>query len=376
MNIPFRQHHLLRFFALYEESLKPVDYLLSLYFKEHRSLGSKDRREMGDSLYGIIRWQGLLDALSAAPTWEARLKTWNEINPLDFLEDAKLPLHVRYSFPEALFNRLLNAYGEEKTKKICLASNMPAPVTVRVNTLKIDRESLLKRWREQKYSVEACPQSPLGIRFAHKMAFTSMEEFRLGLFEIQDEGSQLVAALVEAAPGHKILDYCAGAGGKTLAFAPAMANKGQVYLHDIRPWILQEAKKRLRKAGIQNAQFIPPGDKKLRMIRGHLDTVLVDVPCSGTGTLRRNPDMKWKYSDEMLERLLEQQQEIVVEAIDYLKPKGRLIYATCSILPEENDRQIAKLCEELQLKVLSPAFHSLPTPGEMDGFYGVVLGRE
>lgn len=375
MPLPFRHHHLLEFFSLYEESTKPVDYLLSLYFKEHRALGSKDRRDIGDMLYGILRWKGLLDALSDKQTWEERLRIWEEVDPLSYINDTSLPLHVRCSFPQNLFDRLVAAYGEEEAKKLCLACNMPAPVTVRVNPLKIDRDSLLLRWREQDYPVEPCAQASLGIRFAQKMAFSSMEEFRQGLFEIQDEGSQLVAGLVDAKPGDKILDYCAGAGGKTLAFAPFMANKGQIYLHDIRPWILQEAKKRLRKAGIQNAQFVPPEDKILRMIRGHMDVVLVDVPCSGTGTLRRNPDMKWKYNDVMLERLIEQQYDIAAEALSYLKPKGRLIYATCSILPEENEKQIAKLCDAFDLEMISPAFHSLPEEGEMDGFYGVQLRK-
>ncbi len=123
-----------------------------------------------------------------------------------------------------------------------------------------------------------------------------MPEFKQGLFEVQDEGSQLIANLMDPTPGDQVMDYCAGSGGKTLAFAPKMQHRGQIYLHDIRPWALDEARKRLKRAGIQNAQVVLPEDPKLNKLRGKMDWVLVDAPCTGSGTFRRNPDMKWKFS--------------------------------------------------------------------------------
>jgi len=187
-----------------------------------------------------------------------------------------------------------------------------------------------------------------------------LPEFKAGFFEIQDEGSQLIANHVTASPGDHILDYCAGSGGKTLAFAPKMKNKGQIYLYDIRPYTLIEAKKRLKRAGIQNAQLLDDKKLKKRGLHSRMDWVLLDVPCSGTGTLRRNPDMKWKLTPETFTRLVEEQRKIFDSAFKFLKPNGKIVYATCSVFPEENEEQIATFIEKYGLKLLHTPFLSFP----------------
>jgi len=197
------------------------------------------------------------------------------------------------------------------------------------------------------------------------------------LFEVQDEGSQLIADLIEATPRDHVLDYCAGSGGKTLAFAPKMQHKGQIYLHDVRLPALMEAKKRLCRAGIQNAQILLPDDNsKKKLLKKSMDWVLVDVPCSGTGTLRRNPDMKWNFQPDTIEKLIDKQQQIFEEALPFLHPQGSIVYATCSILPQENEEQIAYFIKKFKMKIVNAPFRSTPLSNGMDGFFGAVLKWE
>lgn len=371
----FQKHHLLSILQLFEEQRLPLDLFLSGYFRGHKAVGAKDRRLICEALYGMIRWRGLLDHfLPKPPTWEARSTLLSSINPLDYREKSEIPLHIRASFPKEFFQILVDAYGEEKALEIAMISNTSAPTTVRVNELKTSRESLFSKWKET-YPVSLSTQSPWGIIFHKRINFFELPEFKEGLFEIQDEGSQLLAMLVEAKPGDQILDYCAGSGGKTLAFAPRTQGKGQIYLHDVRPRALLEARKRLKRAGIQNCQPLHADDAHKQRLKGRMDWVLVDVPCSGSGTLRRNPDMKWRFDPEMLERLVQEQRAIFAEAVKFLKPTGRLVYATCSILPQENQMQTA-FFEQQHPVVLEKTFCTLPEPGGMDGFFGATFRRK
>jgi 16S rRNA (cytosine967-C5)-methyltransferase len=367
----FREHHLFEILKLHDGRQMPIDALLSQYFRANKAVGSKDRRFISEAIYGMVRWRGLLDHMAEKPTWEERFKVFLRRPPAEYRNEGEIPLHVRASFPKALFQLLVSHFGEERAFELCLICNAPAPTTIRVNRLKTTRDGLLERWKGL-YDVSATKQSPDGIVFHKKVNFFGLPEFKEGLFEIQDEGSQLVAGLVEAKPGDEVLDFCAGAGGKSLAFAPAMQGKGQIYLHDIRKSALEEAKKRIRRAGIQNAQIVFPDDPKLNLLKGRMDWVLVDAPCTGLGTLRRNPDMKWKFTPDMVERIVAEQRAIFAQAATYLNPKGKIVYATCSILPDENESQLAYFKEQLG-KEERAVFSSSPTPGGMDGFFGVTF---
>jgi 16S rRNA (cytosine967-C5)-methyltransferase len=369
MKIPFPEHHLFQLLKRFDNQHLPLDLFLSNYFKAHRALGSKDRLLITQAVYGMTRWKTLLDHLvGPTPTWELRYAFFRNFQPTNYLSVNTIPPHIRISFPKELFSLLIESYGQEKAVDLCLVCNTEAPMTVRINPLKTTREILLEKWK-QLYEVIPCEHSWLGIQFKKRIPLVGTPEFKGGLFEIQDEASQIVASLVKGEPGQHILDYCAGAGGKTLGFAHRLENRGQIYLHDIRPAILEQARKRLRRAGIQNGQFLLAGHPGLEKLSGKMDWVLVDAPCTGTGTLRRNPDQKWKFSLPLMNRLVGQQRMIFEKALSFVKPGGSIIYATCSILKAENESQVDHFLKHYDLKMVAPPFVSLPTHGGMDGFF-------
>lgn len=370
---PFREHHLIQLLESYDAQKLPLDLHINNYFRSHKALGSKDRAFLAETTYFLIRWLGLIDYLIDIPaTWEKRIAFLPNFDWKSYQSDENIPQHVRVSFPESLYHLFLEGYGSARASDLCLISNTPAPTTVRINELKITRDEMLNLWGDQ-YEIEPCKQAPNGITFLKKLNFFSMPEFKKGYFEVQDEGSQLLANLVQCEAGQLIMDFCAGSGGKTLAFAPIMQNTGQIFLHDVRSYALQDAKKRLRRAGIQNAQIVQDEDPKLKKLKKKMDWVLVDAPCSGTGTLRRNPDMKWKFRMEMLQRLMGQQRSIFEKALSFMKPEGRIVYGTCSLLPQENESQLNHFLKTYQLKIEGKIFQSFPSLGGMDGFFGVVL---
>jgi 16S rRNA (cytosine967-C5)-methyltransferase len=376
MKKPFREYHTLEIFHAFGMQAGPLDLFLRNYFRSHKAVGAKDRKEIAETVYGIIRWQELLDhIIGASPaSWEQRYRRFSHFSPEDYLADESLPWHVRLSFPQAFFQFLVEQLGEERAIPFCQASNDSAPTTVRTNALKIARDALLLQWQNA-FAVSACKYSPHGITFHKKINFFGLPEFKSGLFEVQDEASQLIADLVAASPGDQVLDFCAGSGGKSLAIAAKMGGKGQLYLHDVRPSVLQEAKKRLHRAGIQNAQTLLATAPHKNALKNDMDWVLVDAPCSGTGTLRRNPDMKWKFDKSILDRLIEEQRAIFREALRFMKSNGKIVYATCSILPMENEAQAAFFEKEYGLRQIN-TFSSSPKKGEMDGFFGIVFTKK
>ncbi len=373
--VSFRDHHLLSILHLFDGETLPLDIFLRYYFRVHTAVGSKDRKEICDKVYGMVRWRGLLDHLIKEPlSWEARLQAYasplfekSKQNPL-------LPPHIRVSFPQDFYTLLTTSLGESKAEEFCLSSNESAPTTVRVNLLKTTRETLLNKWKRS-YLISPCSHSHTAIRFEEKINFFATEEFKAGEFEVQDEASQLIAGLVDIKPGERFLDYCAGSGGKSLAVAPKLPRKGELFLHDIRTRSLQEAKKRLKRAGIQNVQLLPYDSPNKLRLKGKMDWVLVDAPCTGTGTLRRNPDMKWKFEKETLTRLIETQKTLFQEALAYVKPGGHIVYATCSVLPQENEAQSTYFLTHFPLTQVGEAFSSFPKRGEMDGFFGIVFKK-
>jgi len=366
----FRKKFILQFLSELEEDPKPLDLFLRKKFRAYKQIGSKDRKEIADTIYTLVRLRALVDFLCEKPiTWEKRLGALERISANDIPRDT--PEHIKVSFPKFIYDKLVKCYGADKARQICIVSNEVAPTTIRVNPLKTSRQEMLKELQSLGL-VSACLHSDLGITLKSKINLLGLESYKKGYFEIQDEASQLICSLMEVKPGDKVLDYCAGSGGKTLGFGPKMHNKGVIYLHDIREVALLQARKRLKKSGIQNVQFLT----KASQIIGLMDWVLTDVPCSGTGTLRRNPDMKWKYSQEMLNSLVTQQRSIVEKSLKHLKKNGRLVYATCSILSEENEAQIEYFVKNFNLKLVGSIFKTIPLSGQMDGFFGAILQRK
>jgi 16S rRNA (cytosine967-C5)-methyltransferase len=375
MTTKFRNHHFFSIFRSYEEQSLPLDVFLKHYFRANKAIGSHDRKYLSELAYKMIRWKGLIFFLCKEESFsEKALKMAQELDPESVQEDSSIPLHHRVSFPEEYFSFLCEQLGQEEARRFCLESNFPAPTTIRVNTAKISRD-LLEERLQKTHAITKGKNSPYALHFCQRVNFLILPEFKEGLFEVQDEASQLVAMQVAAKPSDHVLDYCAGSGGKALAIALSMQGKGQLYLSDIRHHALVEAKKRLKRAGVQNAQILEPNHKGHKALLGKMDWVLVDAPCSGSGTLRRNPDMKWRFSQENLQKTLLLQREIFAKALRYVKPGGHIAYATCSVFPEENEKQVEYFLQTLPVKPTSSSFQSFPTRDGMDGFYCSVLQK-
>lgn len=374
MQYSFRQFHLFNLLNGYDAQDLPLDIYMSRYFKSHRALGSKDRAYIASTAYDLLRWKGLYDQYLSCPSWQKRFQLSQTENRHMLIQKSTTPF-AAVGFPEKLFDLLVASHGKEKAEQLCLISNEEAPTTIRVNLLKTTREALLAKWKSL-YEVSPTLYSSEGINFRKKINFFTLEEFKQGLFEVQDEGSQLLASLVACQPGDQVLDYCGGSGGKTLAFAHRLNGTGQIYIHDIREHALQQARKRLKRAGIQNGQTIISTSSHLKKLKGKMNWVLVDVPCSGSGTLRRNPDIKDGWNLETLPELLGKQRLIFERALSFMHPAGRIVYGTCSILQEENQKQLEHFLEKYPLEVEGDIFQTLPTSGKMDGFFGVVLKKK
>ena len=376
MNKNFRETHLLKILNNFSLQSLPLDVHLRNYFKSHKSIGSHDRKFLAETIYSLFRWLGLVDYMCQKDhSWEKRIEVFKNLHIEDIRKSKVLPDHIAVSFPRALYEIFAKDFGKEIADELCLISNTQAPTTIRANPLKTSREHLLNLWRG-KYQVKECDASPLGIIFLKRENFFGMPEFKDGLFEVQDEGSQLISFLVKAKPGQQVLDFCSGSGGKTLGFAHHLGGKGQIYLHDIRPFALAEAKKRLKRAGIQNSQIMEYNDSKKKRLKNSMDWVLVDGPCSGSGTLRRNPDMKWRFDPSTLPDLIQEQRDIFKEALSFVKPGGHIVYSTCSILPEENSKQIEYFISHFDLTLVEPPLETFPSLGGMDGFYGAILQKK
>lgn len=374
-SIRFREQHLFELLSQYDEFKGPLDFFISTYFRKTKALGSKDRAFISETIYTLIRWKALIDYfLQGDVSWKKRFEFVQKHDLKSYLSDESIPLYIRVSFPEDLFTKIVESFSKEKAVEICLACNEVAPTTIRVNTQKIGRDALFQKWQKDGYDIQLSKESPAGITFLKKINFFSLPEFKDGFFEVQDEASQLVSFQVAAKPGDQVIDFCSGSGGKTLAFAHRLEGKGQIFLHDVRKSALLEAKKRLNRAGIQNAQFILSDEKKrLKLLLKRMNWVLVDAPCSGTGTLRRNPDMKWKFSNEMLDRLVLEQRAIFKEALQYLHPTGRIVYATCSMLKQENQDQVAYFLKNFPVELVGDPFQSIPEIGGKDGFFSTIF---
>lgn len=368
----FRYHHLLHLLKEYDPEKGPFDRYMSRYFRDHKAIGSKDRKQIAQCSYDIMRHWILLHSIVKQPRFDEILDAYFDEKYKDPNVLANLSLAEQVSFPTFLWDMIEKQYPKEALD-ICRVLNERAPMTIRVNRVKIDPNDWIKNWATD-LKIKRCSSDPCAIRILENVNLFARDDYRQGFIEVQDESSQRVASMVKVEPGQLFMDYCAGSGGKSLACAWKTEGKGQVYLHDIRAHILDEAKKRFKRAGIQNYQICLPKRKKLKTLWGKMDWVLADVPCSGTGTLRRNPDLKLRFSKKDLEELVEIQREIVAEALRYLKRNGSLVYATCSILAEENENQIAYFEEMLGLKC-TQTLKILPRSGSGDGFFAACLQR-
>lgn len=365
----FCDRHILAFLKNWNHAT-PLDLALGNYFRAHKSLGSHDRKKVGDAVYTLVRWQSLFDYLDPSESYSLRLHMLNQAPIETWTEDA--PDYAKYGLSEFLYEKIKSTYGD--IAPIAAVMNSPAPIAIRANLLKTTREALINAL-SPKFSVRPSENAPAGIVFSKREPLFALPEFKQGLFEMQDEGSQIVAELVEAKAGDRVLDFCSGSGGKALAIAPKMQGKGELYLHDIREQSLKEAVLRLRRAGVQNAQILNPTHPTLKKLFGKMDWVLADVPCSGSGTLRRNCDMKWKIDGSLIDRLVREQRAIFEQALKFAKSDGKIVYVTCSIFKDENEEQVEFFLKNFDVILDKEPLKLLPVAGGSDGFFGAVFKK-
>jgi 16S rRNA (cytosine967-C5)-methyltransferase len=335
----------------------PADQILSRYFREHRNLGQRDRAFVAEAVFAVLRRKRSLESAAGSAEPQALLAAallrvqglsarvlqgLFEETLLRRLREARadeFPAAVRADLPDWLWQRLAQQHGEEQALSIAQGLLNPAPLDLRVNLARIERAAAQAQLAAEGLESTPTPYSPAGLRMADKPAINRHPLFLQGLVEVQDEGSQLLAWLLAPRRGEMIADYCAGAGGKTLAAAMLMRGSGRIYAMDVSAKRLAALAPRAARAGITNVHTLVLGedDARAKRLSGKLDRVLVDAPCSGFGTLRRNPDLKWRHGPEAVVELAAKQRRILGAAARLLKPGGRLVYATCSILDEEND---------------------------------------
>jgi len=393
----------------------PADAILRRFFQDNHMLGAQDRAFIAETVFGILRHRFFLESLAKQVTPRALLLAFlvkfqgmnlRELTPLISEKEVKwlaeikaskpdaLPLAIRAEFPAWLVEKLQSCMPDQDILELGLSLQQPAPLDLRVNTILAKRDEVLEIFQQEGIAAQATPYSPCGIRLSGKPAINRHALFLSGKIEVQDEGSQLLGYLLAPKRGEMVVDFCAGAGGKSLLLGALMHSKGRLYAFDVSEKRLSNLKPRFKRSGLSNlhAQRIAnENDTKVRRLTGKIDRVLVDAPCSGLGTLRRNPDLKWRQSPQSIEELKAKQAAILSAAAGLLKPGGRLVYATCSLLPEENQTIVRDFlaahpqftllnCSELlaQQKItlntgeflqLSPQLH------QTDGFFAAALTR-
>ena len=355
----------------------PADAEVSAFFRKHRNLGPRERATLAETTYVVLRerlmWQhlaqsgsGPLERRLAILAWQgneaflrgalnAEEQAWRDRGLQ--VDRSKLPEPQRHNLPTWLAERLRAQMGDDFWPLV-QSLNQSGPLDLRVNAFKTDRKAAQAALTEAGFASSPTPFSPWGLRLEGKPAINRLELFTAGHIEVQDEGSQLLALLTEARRGEMVADFCAGAGGKTLALGAMMRNTGRLYAFDVSGHRLDALKPRLARSGLSNvypAQIAHERDERIKRLAGKIDRVLVDAPCSGLGTLRRNPDLKWRQSVQALEELKAKQAAILASAARLVKSGGRLVYATCSLLQEENEAIAAAFSDAQRDFTLLPA---------------------
>ena len=413
-----------------ESTPRPADAVTSAYFRAHRHFSDRDRGAIMELLYDLLRHRARLgwwlNRLGSSGNPRNRLVAWlvlAEARTLEqmqrlfsgakfapaaltereaalaralqggSLDHPEMPEEVRLECPHwavaPLRRRFGAAFGAE------MAATLAAPsLDLRVNQIKASRASVLRGLKELGLDAEATALAPQGIRLPERLSLARLPWLKTGEVEIQDEGSQLVAALLDAQPGERVVDFCAGAGGKTLAIASQMNNRGRIVACDVNEARVKRCAERLRNAGVHNTEVRVLASETDRWVKRHklsFDRVLIDAPCSGTGTWRRNPDARWRETGEDgLANLVALQARVLASAARLVKPGGRLVYATCSLLPDENEDQVTaflaanpafrlvpmgEAAPELAEAVGGDTLSLTPARHETDGFFAAVLQR-
>ena len=379
-----------------------ADKVIQYQLKSHPKWGSRDRAFIAENVYEIVRWWRLLRKIDARrwenggkgsdddftrilginlilkgyklPAWEA-FQELNSKNILNKKEQLKSDRKIAQSIPDWLDELGEKELGEKWEPEIT-ALNKTADVVLRTNTLNTNKYQLKKLLLKSGWETTSSPTAPNALILKKRGNIFTSPFFKKGLFEVQDAGSQQIAPYLKAEPGMRVIDACAGAGGKSLHLATMMENKGQIIALDTAEWKLKELKKRAKRNGVH---IIEPrtikSSKVVKRLTESADRLLLDVPCSGLGVLRRNPDAKWKLSPDFIERLKNTQADILTRYCHMLKPDGYMVYATCSILPSENEQQVARFLEDNHEFELEEELSISPAKYNCDGFYMARMKR-
>lgn len=393
----------------------PADAILRRHFQDNPMLGAQDRALVAETVFGILRHRFFLESLAKqtmprtlvlaylvkfqgmnlreleALVSESEIKWLSEIKAIK--ADAA-PVSIQAEFPEWLVEKLHVFMNDDAIIDLGVSLQRSAPLDLRVNTVLAKREQVLETFKQDGIEAQATPYSPCGIRLSGKPAVNRHALFLSGQIEVQDEGSQLLGYLLAPKRGEMVVDFCAGAGGKSLLLGALMNSKGRLYAFDVSEKRLSNLKPRFKRSGLSNLhvqRIDNENDLKIKRLNGKIDRVLVDAPCSGLGTLRRNPDLKWRQSPQSIEELKAKQAAILAAAAGLLKPGGRLVYATCSFLPEENQQIIegflathpqfsvlncAELLAQQKIPLDTGEFLQLtPKLHQTDGFFAAALMR-
>ncbi len=394
-----------------------ADSIVSHWFRAHPKLGIRDRAEVAEVVYDVLRHlrryrqlgesgvgnavrrlaiQGAIATMGAdkvRPVLDSGELAW--LDRIAQIDEQSLSLQVRTSLPDWLFDRIKDM---PELESLTTALNTAAPLDIRVNPMKADRDEMLAdliKGNGVRHAPVATPYSPWGIRLKGRPAMNKWHQFEHGLIEVQDEGSQLLALMVGPKRGEMVIDFCAGAGGKTLLLGALMRSTGRLYAFDVSATRLAKAKPRFARSGLSNIVPVAiehENDTRVRRLAGKAHRVLVDAPCSGVGTLRRNPDLKWRQSVQSLQELTALQARILASASRCVAPGGRLVYATCSILKEENQDQAELflanhpdfelidaapiLAARTSLQIEGPYLSLRPDVHGTDGFFAAIFERK
>jgi 16S rRNA (cytosine967-C5)-methyltransferase len=373
---------------------KYADKVIEKILKDNPKWGARDRKFIAETIYDIVRWYRLFIEVSKSQeddfwkllgvwcVWnEISLPPWTEFRSIDAKEISERyqqiqgQRKVRESIPDWLDELGEKELGENWERELH-SLNEEARVVIRVNTLKVTRKDLQAQLADEEIFTTAPKEFPDALLLEQRQNIFTRQQFKDGLFEVQDAGSQLIAPFLQVQPGQRVIDACAGGGGKTLHLAALMQNKGRIIAMDTEAWKLEELKKRARRAGAGNIETrVIESSKTIKRLENSADRLLLDVPCSGLGVIKRNPDAKWKLSIDFIEKIKLLQQKILADYSQMLKPGGLMVYSTCSIFPSENKKQVEAFLNgrnnEYQLIEQNSV---LPSEG-FDGFYMALIKK-
>ncbi len=377
-----------------------ADKVVQKTLKIDKRWGARDRKFLAETIYEMVRWKRLYNEIAGTKGHYTRENIWKNFTAWAVLKGYKLPdwhqfegtpvrrikgkfdelqkdRKFRESIPDWMDELAIKEIGEQRWEKEIHELNQQARVILRVNTLKISKHELKKLLLEEDINTEYIDNQPDALVLTERKNVFMTTIFKKGYFEVQDASSQLVAPFLDVKPGMRVIDTCAGAGGKSLHLASLMQNKGQIIALDIYAHKLKELKKRAKRDGAHNIDIRPiESSKTIKKLKESADRVLIDAPCSGLGVLKRNPDSKWKLQPEFIENIKESQAEILDNYSKMVKKGGKLVYATCSILPSENELQVEKFLKKHPEFVLIEDKKISPAQSGFDGFYMALMERK